>query len=342
MSDIATHMRITGLQVTNDDVDSRSAAVAALKTAWGKITATENILSKAADVASAISGDGVPSVALGTEVQTAIQKRASAFLYNERPFDVGIVASSAALGIMSDEPHLSGWVIADVWAAALWSVLGFQQPLEDPKREALRVQILETARIRSTSGSEVARRRVAVGEFKKVELVAGEEEKFSSAFEKATASTIDALRRNSALDREELDFLWWSLRGRSRLLGKAFSGADGVVSAVAAGIEAASQLRRLPCEVHHELVLAKLTNNPKVDLVELLARVGEDRSALGDPFADGFVARHPSVFPLLHALATGNANSDYAAVKRSAEEWAGRGLLEAGLETVLRNGPAKI
>jgi hypothetical protein len=342
MSDMATHMRITALQVTNDDVDSRSAAVAVLKTAWAKVTATEIIVGKAADVARAISGDGVPSNALGTEVQTAVQKRASAFLYSERPFDVGIVASTAAIGIMSDEPYLSGWVIADVWAAALWSALGFQQPLEDPKREALRVQVLEIARARSTSGSEMARRRIPVGDFKKVELVAGEEDKFTSAFEKATSSTIDALRRNSALDREELDFLWWSLRGRSRLLGKTFLGADSIVSAVAAGIEAASQLRRLPCDVHHELVLAKLTDNPTVDLVELLASVGEDRDALGSAFVDGFVTRHPTVFPLLHALATGIANSDYAAVKRSAEEWAGRALLEAALENLLRNGPAKI
>ncbi|WP_233282946.1 MULTISPECIES: GTPase-associated system all-helical protein GASH [Agrobacterium tumefaciens complex] len=342
MSDIATHMRITGLQVTNEDVDSRAAAVNALKTSWGKVTATETIISKAADVAASLAGDGKPSDGLGMEVQTAIQKRASAFLFTERPFDVGIVAAHAAVALIGGQPGSAGWTIADVWAAALWSALSFQSPLEDPKREALRTHVLDTARTRSVAGAESARQRIAVDDFKKVEIAAGEEDKFAPALEKATSATIDALRRNAALDREELDFLWWSLRRRSRLLQKPFSQLDGAVSALAAGIEAASQLRRLPCEVHQELVLAKLPGNPTLNLVELIGKAGEDRDRLGGNFVDGFVARHPTIFPLLHAVATGESGSNGSDIPRPAEAWAGRALLEAGFEKILRNGPAKL
>lgn len=342
MSDIATHMRITGLQVTNEDVDSRTGAVNALKTAWGKITTIETILAKAADVAASLAGDGSPSEGLGAEVQTAVQKRASAFLFAERPFDVGIVAAHAAIGVIGAEPGSGGWTIADVWAAALWSALSFQSPLEDPKREALRTHILEAARARSVAGAEAARQRIPVDDFKKVEIVAGEEDKFATSLEKATTATIDALRRNAALDREELDFLWWSLRGRSQLLQKSYSQLDGAISALAVGIEAASQLRRLPCEVHHELVLAKIPENPSLNLGDLISATGEDRDRLGGAFVDGFVARHPSTFPVLNALATGNTNSDGSSISRSAEEWAGRALLEAGFEKILRNGPAKL
>lgn len=342
MSDIATHMRITGLHVSTEDVVSRTAAVNALKTAWGKATATDVIVGKAADVAASLAGDGTPPSALGTDVQIAIQKKAPAFLYSERPLDVGIVAGNAVVALIGDVPDTRGWTISDVWATALWSTLSFQLPLEDPKREALRTYVLDAARIRSISGAEAARERIAVPNFVKFEIAAGEEGKFGSALESATAPTIDALRRNAALDREELDFLWWSLSGRSRLLGKQFVQIKGPIGALAVGIEAASHLRRLPCEVHRELVLGKITDSPAVDLNELIAGVSGDHERFGSLYADGFAARHPSVFPLLYALGTGKTDFDGAMIKRSAEEWAGRALLEAGFEKLLRSGPAKL
>lgn len=342
MNDIATHMRITGLHVSNDDVDSRTAAAGALKTAWAKVNTLEAIVAKAAEVAASLAGDGIPPAGLASEVQTAIQKKASAFLYSERPLDIGIVAGNAAATFIGDKPGVGGWTIADVWAATLWSALSFQDPLEEPKRETLRTYVLDTARTRSTTGAEAARERISVADFKKLEIAAGEEEKFADAFEKSTISTIDALRRNAALDREELDFLWWSLSGRSRLLGKQFARVEGRIGALAAGIEAATHLRRLPCEVHRELVLGKVADLPPVSLVELVEEVGAERDDLAASYSDGFVSRHPSVFPLLHALSTGNTNLNGSTTKRSAEEWASRSLLEAGFEKLLRNGPAKL
>lgn len=143
MSTLANHMRITGLQVSNDDVDSRKAAITSLKTAWNKITTVDKIFVKAADVAAALGGDGTPSEALGKEVEAAIQKKASAFLYAERPLEVGIVVGMVAIEMMTAEPNLAGWNIVDVWAAALWSALGFQPPLVDEKRESLRMSLLD-------------------------------------------------------------------------------------------------------------------------------------------------------------------------------------------------------
>ncbi|WP_368649900.1 GTPase-associated system all-helical protein GASH [Brucella intermedia] len=342
MNDIAIHMRITGLHVSNDDVDSRTAAANALKTAWAKVNALDGIVTKAEEVAASLAGDGMPPAGLGNEVQAAIQKKASAFLYLERPLDIGIVAGNAAASFIADKPGTNGWTIADVWAATLWAALSFQHPLEDPKRETLRTYVLDTARTRCMLAAEAARERVAVGDFKKLEIASGQEEKFAETFEKSTFSTIDALRRNAALDREELDFLWWSLTGRSRLLGKQFSQIDGRVGGIAAGIEAAAHLRRLPCEVHRDLVLGKVAGGPAVDLVELIEEVGEQRERLAHSYASGFVARYSTVFPLLHALSTGKTEFNGAETKRSAEEWASRALLEAGFEKILRNGPAKL
>ena len=208
MKTLAYHMRITGLHVSNEDVDARKAAVAALKTAWPKKNTVDFIFAKAAEIANALGGDGTPCEMLGKEVETAVQKKASAFLYAQRPLEVGIVAGMVANEIMAMPSNASGWSFADVLAVALWSALGFQPPLADEKREELRMSVLLAARDRSMAGAEVGRKRAVVPDFGTFSFTAGEEEKLGKTIQEAASATIEALRRNSALDREELEFLW--------------------------------------------------------------------------------------------------------------------------------------
>lgn len=342
MNMLANHMRITGLQVSNEDVDSRKAAVTSLKTAWGKIRDVDGIIAKAADVAQALGGDGTPTAALGEEVQTAVQKKASAFLYTDRPLDVGIVAGVTASELLAGKPDLSGWLIADVWAAALWSGLGFQPSLEDEKREALRVAVLDKARARSIAGAEAARKRDRVPDFGTVALTAGAEAALGEAIETATAPTIEALRRNAALDREELDFLWWAQLHRSRLLNRPLISINESARLVTAGIEGANLLRRMPSDVHREIVLRTLDANPKLNLAELLAALGDDREILASSVGPNLPTGSSTVFPLIHAIVTEAADPPGASVKRSAEEWGSRALLEAALLRLRKTGPGEL
>jgi len=344
MSTLANHMRITGLQVTNDEVDSRSAAIKALRVSWGKINSADNIFLKAADVAAALGGDGIPSETLGKEVEVAVQKKASAFLYADRPLDVGIVAGMVATEIVSVAPgDSSGCFIADVWAAALWSALSFQQPLVDEKREALRMFVLQAARDRSTVGAEKARKRVIVPDFGAVTFVAGSEAEFGQGIKVAAGPTIEALRRNAALDREELDFLWWAQLRRSRLLKRPLDSIDEVARVVAAGIEGAAYLRRMPCEVHREIVLRTIDINPSVTLAGVLDALKGDRETLAAVYANGLPAGGATLFPLLSAIFKGEiADSSAARLDRSAEEWGARALLEAALVNMRSAGPRKL
>ncbi|WP_250548400.1 GTPase-associated system all-helical protein GASH [Pseudomonas congelans] len=146
MENIAVHMRVSGVAVTNEDVSSRRTAASSLGGKWGKETTVGNILAKSAEVAEALGGDGIPSVALGNEVQAAIQKKSEAFLYEERPLEVGVCAGMAVVSIISDQPQGFGWTAPDVYAAALWCALSFQPVLEDGRREKLRDEVLRAAR----------------------------------------------------------------------------------------------------------------------------------------------------------------------------------------------------
>lgn len=342
MNVLANHMRITGLQVTNEDVDSRKAAVTSVKATWGKILDVSAIIAKAADVAAALGGDGTPTVPLGEEVQTAVQKKASAFLYVDRPLDVGIVAGLAAIELLSDTPKQSGWLIADVWAAALWSALGFQPSLDDQKREALRTAVLEKARARSIAGAETARKRDAVPDIGAIAHTAGAETKLGETIIAATSPTIEALRRNAALDREELDFMWWAQLHRSRLLNRPLISIAEPSRLVAAGIEGAKLLRRMPSDVHREIVLRTLDTNPELDLAGLLAALGDDRATLAANIGSALPLGSVTVFPLIHAIQTEATDVMGASIKRSAEEWGSRALLEAALINLRATGPTKL
>ena len=190
--------------------------------------------------------------------------------------------------------------------------------------------------------AEKARARADVPDPSAVKITIDASSVVTSNFKEAMTSTIEALRRNAALDREELDFLWWAQLGRSRLLNKQLSALTEPTRIVAAGIEGARMLRRLPCEVHREIVLRALDQDPELDLAELLAALGDDRAVLGAPFIEGSVAAHPTVFPLLHALATGEIDESGASAKRHVSEWGERALLEAGLAKMMLQGPSKL
>lgn len=342
MGNLAVHMRIASLQVTNEDVDTRQAAVSELVEAWGKLKQPTKIVAKAAEIAQALGGDGTPAATLGEEVERAIQNHASAFLHTERPLEVGICSGVAAIDLLSPSPGTTGWTIPDVFAAALWSALDFQLPLQEHKRETLRTSVLERARSRTNETAELSRQRSDVSDFAELTIAVGAEAQATSNFKKATSATIVALRRNAALDREELDFLWWVQLGRSRLLDKPLVRIDEPVRLVAAGIEAAGYLRRLPCEVHRDIVLRTLDADPELDLAGIITAIGDNREVLGSRYGNGIVAHSPTVFPLLHALSTGQTSAEGGKAPRTSSYWGSRALFEAGLAHMCDSGPSNL
>jgi hypothetical protein len=52
--------------------------------------------------------------------------------------------------------------------------------------------------------------------------------------------------------------------------------------------------------------------------------------------------KYPTIFPLLHALATGELDSVGATLKRPVSEWGERALMEAGFVKLIAHGPAHL
>lgn len=341
MDNLARHMRISGVTISDNDVESRKAAVKSLATLWGKENKVASIVSLAADIAGALGGNGTPSLELGEKVQSSIQKKSPSFLYDERPLDVGICSGMAMISILSGAIGNNGWTTAIVYAASLWSALSYQPVLADERREILRLEILEKAANYYAASAEKVRERIHVPDLVKVNI-AIENNVITNNVSEAITTTIEALRRNAALDREELDFLWWVQLGHSRLLKKQLSKIDEPVRIVTAGIEAAQILRRLPCEVHREIVLRTLEQNLELDLEELLTVIGTERTVLGEAFMMKHIHAYPTVFPLLHALTTGKIDQINPSIKRSVSEWGERALLEATFAKMMSQGAGTI
>jgi hypothetical protein len=339
MSDnIPLHLRITGLTPSNEDVDAFRAAVASLAAGWGKIRDAENIMKKAAAIAESLGGNGTPSNEFGKEIQLAVQKHASAFLYAEQPLQVGVCAGMAAMSIMKTEPGQHGWTVVNLYTNALWLSLSFQPPLNDEKRENLRREVLDRAQRRSVESAETAREREDVADSVELIVTLAEEDKITTNFKKIATSTIDVLRRNAALDREELDFLWWSQLSRSRLLNRPLAQIANSTRFVTLGIEAATHLRRLPAEVHRDIVLRTLDPDPEIDLVEVLAQLGDDRIVLANSIEVQTVSANPTVFPLLNAIVSGRTDCIGANEKRKLSTWGARSLLESALSKMMTVG----
>lgn len=339
MKSLALHMRISTMSPTDDEVDSRREAGTALASAWSKAKGVAPAIARAQQVAAALWCDFPPSD-LAVEVETAVQVHSSSFLASDRPFEVGICAAVAVSGMLDSKINIEGFSQTDLFATALWSALSFQPPLQDAKREAMRVEVLEGVLARAMKASDLSRTRTMVDDFGAFTVVDGDEARTNTNFKKATGDTIKALRRNAALDREEIDFLWWTLGARSRVLKKPLQSIDEPVRAVVAGIEAAQYLRRLPCEVHRELVLRSLDVNPSLNLNALIAALGESREKIAAAYSETADATaQPLVFPLLNAIYTGALDADGASIERSSEDWGARALLEAGLLRMTATGP---
>jgi hypothetical protein len=164
--------------------------------------------------------------------------------------------------------------------------------------------------------------------------------KANAAYRKATEPLVKALRENAELDREELEFLWWTIEDWSEVLDGRRADADPLVRAVVAGIDGASKLRRLPASGHRNVVLRGVPAGSPATLTALLAALGDHRAMLAKSIDSDRIRESATSFPLLAAIASGDVDRAGAGIERDAREWGARALLEGGILQVatLRGG----
>ena len=203
----------------------------------------------------------------------------------------------------------------DSIALALWSALSFQRPLAEQRLEDIRAEMLSSAR---RTGVDLAHRTRIRRTLLDLD---------------STDAQNQSLRWNAVLDREEIDVLRWTLADESSLLQRPYADVGrGATVAVARGLELGLLLTRFPEFAHYKLASREFAPRHEMDLVGLVAALGEDRSALAAPFeGNPLIGACPTVFPLLTALRGAPTVRSDATVFRSLADWCGRALLESAI-----------
>ena len=190
--------------------------------------------------------------------------------------------------------------------------------------------MIEAARALVLASAENARQRKPVAE---ASVSLNDDETPSQIEKKLTpgvVKVVNALRTNAALDREEIDVLWWSLSDWSETCGERFSGLAPEGAALVGGLELAGLLKRLPADAHRHLMLRHVANvAQKRDLASFLEKTGKARASVAAKYkGNAMMEQNSHVFPLLNAASGHDHKPTGAKASRTLDEWGARALLE--------------
>jgi len=332
--DIAQHIRIFDKMPTDELLEKRTTAINSLAEKYQGVASVENLLQLAADFTKGVAkGGSLPEPRIA-EIEAAIRETSGSFVREGQEVQLLTCGLLAALKLLTEAtPSSAEWSRRDVVALGLWSGLGYQIPRTEERLEGLRSELLVAARNLVLGSSANARKRQDVPAITAKMPEAYDATKVGSAVQNGGARAIDALRTNAALDREEIDLLWWVLSGWSKFAEKIFSNMSESAAVVVAGLEAGSIVRRIPGEAHKHLILRLLTHDKTVSMQDMLESLKEEREKIAVVFANNpLLAGRESLFPLVSAFVAGKAEGKGGGTRAlKVSDWAARALLESSI-----------
>lgn len=335
MANIALHIRIFDASPDDDFVSKREAAIKDIATKLSRNNQIDALIQIGNDVAYSIQENSTIPSELAEHIESALKKQSKAFVAQNNDLQMKVCGLLGALHYLETSKISSEKLSAAcLIAISLWSGLSFQNTLSENKIEDLRKEVLSKAKDYSVNFAQHARNRKIVP---KVNLDVSTIADLSSGFtalKSETQKSIDVLKSNAVLDREEIDLLWWVLSDYSDLLKEKFSTYPNKISlALATGIELGKRLRSLPLDAHNHLLLKNITSSEDLlDAQELITALGEDKNKLIAGLNNStLIDSCKTTFPLLSALRSGPNEDANSSVKRPVEEWASRALLESAI-----------
>lgn len=329
MSNVATFVRIFDPEPSDDTVSKRTLTVKDIAVRYTKKSnALVDLLQAANDLTACAADQGNMPEGFANEIASLINKHSSAYVREDHELELLVCALLGALQAMPLPRPPGGLSTVDIFAAALWSGLGALDPFKEPRLEELRIVVLKRAQAYSMESAEKSRNRDTVPEiaYKLADDATG---KVAAETVKDSANrAIKALRENAALDREEINILWWVLGDWSHILGSPLTKSPPLASAVIGGIELAQLLRRIPAEAHKHLLLRNVHGGKRATLIDVLDETASYRSEIAAAYAsNAFLSACPFVFPLMTAVIAGESAGG-GERKLATADWAARSLLE--------------
>ena len=338
MVDVAKYVRIFEASPTDDYVEKRTRAINTIVTKFKKVSATDGLIELAAAISNALYDPHEISSDLAEGIGSAIKSKSSSFVVEGSSVEITMCGSIALLKYISSSKATIGLPSrADCIALALWSSLTLRKPLCEPRIEALRQELITASAKLINESAESARERSEVPALIYPEVIipvdeSGDRSQMTKEFDRRAAATIDALSTNAALDREELDMLWWILGDWSEISCAKVSEMDEATATVVTGLELAERLRRLPATAHRHLVWRGVSDNNKISFSKLIDHINRDASGIGKKMStESIISQIPGAMPLMNAISSSENVDDKFWIEQSAKEWGERALVEGAL-----------
>lgn len=338
MYDIAEHIRIFEANPDDDFVTKREAAIKVVVGKLGKKVSFKELLNLADDISTAMFDLKVSESAICEEMIEALKAKSSSFSATDNALQVAVCAALAVLKFIGDSTPATGRVTNSVFLSfALWSALSNRQPIKDPKLESLRLEVLNEARELTLRSANSARTRANIPELKwptkgDVKETVEEEDTSAVDFEAAAKKTIGSLESNAALDREELDILWWVLGSWSDIAQNRIHTLSELNRAIISGIEISKMLRRVPGDAHRHMALRGIDEDREFTLPQVLTELGPLKENLSQNFSsEPLIQDNGAVLPLLRAICFGPDGSALKGQKLNVSDWGARALIEGAL-----------
>jgi len=331
MVDIARSVRIFDPNPTDDLVLKRTKGVEALAVKYGKAKTVSDLLQIAHDVVSGLSSVtfDLPDARV-EEIELILRKESPSFDRAGEQLQI-LVCAMLALQKLFEEatPGSVVWTRTEVIAVGIWLGFSALPPLREVKLEKLRLDLQSAGRKLVILSTESARERQPIPDpdLKLADLT--DVAKVNVGINNAVLKLIEGLRDNAALDREEIDLLWWSLGEWSELQGRSYRDMPASSAAISAGVDAANLMRRLPGEAHKQLVLRRVSGEEILTLAELIDQSKAEIDPIRQKFAGSFVTSFPKIFCLLSGILTTPSE-----LSLDLRDWGSRALLEASVMKV--------
>lgn len=327
MADVARHIRIFDKEPSDDLVTKRVTSINAIADQFLKLKTYDDYFQIGEDIACALESDAFElSDDRVSELEAAIQVESPAFDREGQNLQMLTCLMLAALKAIQDaSPTSTSWSRPEIVAASVWLALGIQVNRPEAKIEALRAELLDASRTLIQGSAESSRTRTAVPD-PSVKIAELTEPKIAEGVNKGLLKSVEILRQNAALDREELDLLWWSLGDWSELQKTHFKELPMPVAAITAGIEVSDLLRRLPSEGHKHVALRHIVDDSNRDAGALITALGKRSEPIHAAYSEhSFVKKFPHVFRFMSSIVGQQVNT-LAIGNRS---WGARAMMEA-------------
>ena len=251
--DIASLVRIFEPHPIDEFVDKRSRAILQIKDKLkGKAVAVS--LANANAIAMAFAEGPMPDP-LGAEIESAIKNESSSFIREDQDMQLLVCALGAAQ-LLIDEQKPNDRSVPESFILALLAALAQLGPHTKDQVELLRQRFVTSARDFLETHAAAARARLTVPAFDPA--VGGAEETvgtYAAKVKNAASKTINPLIANAALDREEIDLLWWALSDWSDTLKQKISRLPHGAAAMVSALEVVQKLKRLPAAAHAHIAV---------------------------------------------------------------------------------------